>query len=495
MVAIRNRISPIFHNEWPLPIITLVAIILRIYKISAQPLWLDEIYAVQLSRQGLSAIIQNSLRDPHPPVYYILQMLTSGLWNVQSEWGWRWLSALCGIVTIPVFYFLCRRFSGRMASSIAALTLAVSPFHVYYSQEARPYAFVTLLAVVTTSIVADLLANQKSRSHWIALTLLSFIGLFSNYFYALIIGVQALILLLRTHQREWWIYALIMASGIGLDGYFISTGVSNFLQQNINAQSLTIVTYLQALAGEPARFAVRWQHWLLMAVVGGVVILGSIIAIRRWRKSLLEFYFFLQLLLALLFFFGLEVAFSFRLPKHVSRQLLMLIPALFSLLAIGMNFLGKYWKQIIPASLCVLILIASGAGINAYWHMTKSPEGSLILHVRPEILSSDLVVSLDYSISAAAYFYLPDDRVVTYLRESNGESEFTNNILLYPLNLSHPVPITDTSTTIRSSVRFWVIYRNTVDSALYSSLTERCTQIEVTASSPFTATLWENCQS
>jgi len=94
MLLIKNRIYPIIRAEWPGLLVILIGIGLRLYHISSQPLWLDEIYSVQISRQGLFAILQNSLRDPHPPFYYILQMLTSGLWNVQTEWGWRWFSVL-----------------------------------------------------------------------------------------------------------------------------------------------------------------------------------------------------------------------------------------------------------------------------------------------------------------------------------------------------------------------------------------------------------------
>ena len=494
MAALTRRLYPAIRNEWPLILVILAAIALRIYKIAAQPLWLDEIYAVQLSRQGFTAIIQNSLKDPHPPFYYLLQMWTSGLWNVQTEFGWRWLSALCGILTIPSFYLLTRRFSGQVGSLAATFTFAVSPFHIYYSQEARPYAFVTLLAVVSTILLVDLLAKPDSRSRWTALTILSCMGLFSNYFYALIIGVQALVLLIRTRQLEWWIYALIMTFIIGLDAFFLSTGTSNFLQQNINSQPLTIVSYLQSLAGEPARFTVQWQHWVMLGVVGGTAIIGSILAIRQVKKRSIELYFVIQLVLALLFFIILDIAFGFQLPKHVSRQLLILTPALFSLFAIGLDFVGKFGKRIIAVLLCILIVMASGAGIKAYWSMTKSPEGSIVLDIRPEIKSTDLVVSLDYSMTAAAYFYLSGHRVENYLRENNGVFEFTDNLLLYPLSLSQPMPITDTSSSIRNSARFWVLNRTTNEAALYSSLTGHCAQLETTSINPFTATLWENCQ-
>ena len=297
-------------------LVIFIGIVLRVYRISSQSLWLDEIYSVQISRQGLFAILQNSLRDPHPPFYYILQMLSSGIWNVQTEWGWRWLSAFWGIITIPAFYLLCRRFTGRLASTLAALTLAISPFHIYYSQEARYFIFITFLTVWSTILLADLLSDSNSRSRWFIFTVLSLIGLYTSYSYLLIIGVQGLILLIHTRQREWWLYALVITVCAGIAALMILPTIQVSVQANINAPSMTIITSLQSLAGEPVRFVVKWQHWLLIAVVVGTALLGVFSSVWKTRINLLGLYFSLQLILPIIFLVILDATLDIRLPKY-----------------------------------------------------------------------------------------------------------------------------------------------------------------------------------
>jgi uncharacterized membrane protein len=494
MILIQNRINLIIRSEWPGVLVIFVAIVLRIFRLAAQPLWLDEIYAVQVSRQGLIAIFQNSLRDPSPPIYYIIQKLTSGFWNVQSEWGCRWLSVLWGVLTIAGFYLLCRRFTSRTASALTSLIFAVSPFHIYYSQEARFYIFTTLLAVWSSILVADIISNPQSKRRWAVLTFLSLVGLFTNYIYLSIIGIQGLILLIHSRQREWWLYTAVITVTTALASFMIVRAFSSSVQNTINTQPLSLLSFIQSLAGETTRTGVKWQHWLMMILVGVTVLLGVFITGWRAKKGLLESYFILQLLLPLVILSVLDAAMDIRLPDYQSRQLLILVPALFSLFAVGLDFTLKHLNWIIPILLCTAILVASGAGLFDCWHITKSPEGSLALSIRSGIASNDTVISLDYSTTAAAYFYLLGVPVLRYLNETNSVYQFTYDLILSPLSAPGSAPIANiTMMDIRNSPRIWILNRNGINTDLFSSLTDRCTLVETTSVLPFIATLWENC--
>lgn len=61
----------------------------------------------------------------------------------------RALSALFSLCVFPALYWLCiERFAQPLTAWIAMLLLAVSPFHVYYAQEVREYAFWTVTLLV-----------------------------------------------------------------------------------------------------------------------------------------------------------------------------------------------------------------------------------------------------------------------------------------------------------------------------------------------------------
>jgi len=175
--------------------------------------------------------------------------------------------------------------------------------------------------------------------------------------------------------------------------------------------------------------------------------------------------------------------------------MIILLPALLSLIALGLDYIYMHWTWAIPILLCAAIVIGSTAGLYAYWHMTKSAESSLVLNIRPEIKSTDTIVSLDYYPTATSYFYLPGTPVLNYVRGKNEASQFTYNLLLYPIIQPGTAPIAKvTLSDIRHSSRFWVLNREGIHTDVQSALTDHCSLVKTTMVSRFTATLWENCQ-
>lgn len=95
------------------------------------------------------------------PFYF----LTARFWLQQfgnSIFVVRSLSALAGILCLPIIYLLCIELFDRPSVSLMAVILvAVSPFHVLYSQEARPYS---LWILTTLFSCLALLRVQKKHS-------------------------------------------------------------------------------------------------------------------------------------------------------------------------------------------------------------------------------------------------------------------------------------------------------------------------------------------
>ena len=175
--------------------------------------------------------------------------------------------------------------------------------------------------------------------------------------------------------------------------------------------------------------------------------------------------------------------------------MIILLPALLSLFALGLEYSYKNWTWAIPIILCVAIIVGSGAGLYAYWHMTKSAESALVLKIQPDLKSTDTVVSLNYSPTAAAYFYLPGIPVLSYVRGENENSQFTYNLLLNTIVHPGEVPIAKVAPSdIRHSSQFWVINREGSHTDVQSYLTSRCDFVKEIIVSQFFASLWKNCQ-
>ena len=491
----RDRLAATLKLEWPGIGLFVLALGLRAWGLAEQPLWLDEVFSMQLAREGALAILRNSLRDPHPPLFYLLQWLGSGFGSAQTEWGWRWISVLSGTLTIPAFYSLCRRFSGRLAAGLAGLVLAISPFHVYYSQEGRAYAFSTLLVVCSSILVADLMADSRRRGRWIELAAISLVGLYTSYFYLFILGTQGLALFIFARRRDWWLYAAILAVGTGLAAVMIVSTLSATARQHLDSQTLTVRLALQSLAGEPVRYGVNWQqHWMETWIFGEVMF-GVITSGRSITKTRQGAGFALLLMLPNIILAALKAWAGIRLPYYETRQVLIFVPALLALVAAGWDFLARRWSWKWAVGLCIPILAASGAGLLDYRQGTKSPEGTLAQQVKAALQAGEVVVSLDYWTTAGAYAYLPKPAVWVYSGEENGVYQFDDELRLYPLALKHPqLASTIDMEALRSQPGMWVLSRNGVNGEVLAALTQGCRQAKSVVSGQFEATRWEGCQ-
>jgi mannosyltransferase len=147
---------------------------LRFYHIGNKSLWIDEAFSLWMGRQPVGQMLDWLVRiDQHPPLYYLLLHLWMRLGD--GEAIVRIPSALCSTLTIPVIYLLGCRLSGQRLGLLAALILAVSPFHVHFAQEARMYALFTLNASLAMLALARLLADPCAATRALGQQFISFV--------------------------------------------------------------------------------------------------------------------------------------------------------------------------------------------------------------------------------------------------------------------------------------------------------------------------------
>ncbi len=103
---------------------------------------------------------QVALEDRQPPIYFAIAHLWMQLFPTDggfvSLWAARALPAVIGILTIPSIY-LCSYFVFRsqLIAHLTAAMLAVSPYGVYISQEARHYSLAILWIAISISCLAN----------------------------------------------------------------------------------------------------------------------------------------------------------------------------------------------------------------------------------------------------------------------------------------------------------------------------------------------------
>jgi uncharacterized membrane protein len=178
----------------------LLALGLRLWGLGRQSLWLDEAFSVYVARADLASILRAKL-DLHPPFYLLLLhgwMAVAG----QGEFAVRLLSLVFDVGTVGLIYVLGRRVFSPTMGLLAAFLLAVSPFHVYFAQEARSYALLCFLVLLSTILFLRALASNR-WADWASFGAVSLLALYTHYYAVFVLFTQGVYLLAtwRTHSR------------------------------------------------------------------------------------------------------------------------------------------------------------------------------------------------------------------------------------------------------------------------------------------------------
>ncbi len=175
--------------------IILVAFALRTYRLDFQSLWYDEAFSVELAGQGLDTVTQLlSTVENHPPLHFFALHFWERLTG-ESEFAVRYLSLVMALPAVSLIYVLGRRLLGMPASLVAALLLAFSPPHVYYSQEARMYSL--LVTLILLSAYALLRALQGGGIlAWSGFAFAGLLAIYSHYYAALALVAEGTLALI-----------------------------------------------------------------------------------------------------------------------------------------------------------------------------------------------------------------------------------------------------------------------------------------------------------
>ena len=142
---------------------------------------------VRSDRGVLDVIGYLALEEPqHPPLYFVLARLWAELFG-DFTGAIRSLSAFLSLLAIPGLYWLCRElFDSPSIASLATMLIAVSPFHVLYAQEARPYSLWILMTILSSAALLRAMRLKTVRSWALyALTLVG--GMYSHLFFGLVV--------------------------------------------------------------------------------------------------------------------------------------------------------------------------------------------------------------------------------------------------------------------------------------------------------------------
>lgn len=201
----RSPAHPRNRDAWIVVALVVVATLIRARGITAANLWLDEANSWQVASGSWHALFTDVLRSPLGPLYFVLLKPWIGLFG-ESALVLRSLSLVASIALIPVVYVLGARLLSRSVGLLACALLALSPLELYFAQEARMYALVSLLAAACVLAYAtwrgDAVARSRGALLWYVLTAIAL--MFTHLVAGVLlvaINIDAAILLARPRAR------------------------------------------------------------------------------------------------------------------------------------------------------------------------------------------------------------------------------------------------------------------------------------------------------
>ncbi len=146
-------------DAWAALAAAAISLALGLYQLGQPSFWIDESYTARTIADPYW-----DLRSEHHVVYYSFMKPWSALFG-SGEVALRLPSVIAAAAACALLVPFGNRLLGRPVGSIAGIVLALNPFVVQWSQQARSYTIVMLAAIVATWFLVDL-REKRTRRSW-----------------------------------------------------------------------------------------------------------------------------------------------------------------------------------------------------------------------------------------------------------------------------------------------------------------------------------------
>jgi hypothetical protein len=337
-----------------------LAAALRVYGLARQSAWADEITTLVIADPAnpFARFWHLVLSDTHPPLYYLFMRWWFAVFG-ESDLIARTPSLIFGILAVGAAALAFRpdRFRARLATM---LLIALSPGAIEYAQEARSYSLLLFLATLITGlcfrIVAGRSESDRASLHRLAaLFAVGFLAAFTHYF-GFLIALAAAITAATSLRRQPRLFLAAVTGVAALLAAFIPWV---FYHAHYMSYGLRMSGWI---AGFSAAAMASWfiALWLggRWALIGLTIAAAAQLSQRSFRMFAPRDPAF-QIALALpLLTLGAALAISCYAPVITSRNLMVILPALYLGMAALFDHAAARWRMPLAAvALAALLLL------------------------------------------------------------------------------------------------------------------------------------------
>lgn len=403
----------------PLILIIFFGFLLRLYRLAAYDLWYDESLSYSLAK--LFPVFSTfATLEPHPPLYYGTLSLWMGFFG-EGEFALRFLSVVCGITAIFLAYKLCGLCGDNRIALGGAIILAISPIHIWFSQEVRAYAFLTALLLAKVFFFLRAVTDSR-KSSWVCFLLFSLFATYTNYFTWMMVFPEMAILLFRKHRytvKKWtFCYVIAIAAFLPVMPKLLKdiTGVhSSFWISEPTFESL-LDTFINFTLGYNASLWVRAATYtcVILAVLG-------IFTSKKYKMFPLYFFLFFFLPILILFVFSKLVA-----PIYLDRYFISIAPFYLFLVVFGfMNIPNMIIRGFVGSFVVLSVFFPLSNYFSGYLPpkainsgiYAKRPFKPAVRYIQKAFQEGDRIVHTNPCTQWSFYYYMDKDKKVITRRE------------------------------------------------------------------------------
>ncbi len=332
-------------------ILVILGLFLRIYGVADEGISLDESYSIHNAEGSLGHIV--TLDDPSPFLYLLLIKPFAGLSDGNIFFS-RLPFMILGALSIFLIYLLGKKIFDGKVGLISALILTFSPYHIYYSQEARTYSLLFFSCLLSLYFFLKLL-DEDTKKNYLYYFLSTSILLYAHIFAVFVVLVQNIYFIYVHHSSKKFNLIRWFSSQAALLMLYVPAilNIYSYLQKTslwLTPQFLFDMLYILGLFSGGKYLSI---------ILSGLFIFGSYLLFRKRRPETVKEKEHHPYLLMMLIVTPLVIPLTYSLlfspiilPKYV---IFVMIPFIL-ILSFGLSRLDK---RICYGVLLVIILLSS----------------------------------------------------------------------------------------------------------------------------------------
>lgn len=380
-----------------------------------------------------------------PPLYFFALKFWIDLFG-DFETAIRTLSAILGVASIPLVFFIGRILFNSRVGLIAVFLSAISYFQIRFSQEGRDYAMLVFFTLLSFFLFIRLIKlNRSGKWDFIFYCIANILLIYTHYFGLFVVAAQIFYFVLIRRQvniNGSYFWRAQLATGI----VFLPWAIGLVLFSIPNSFSMG-QPGLEALISTLRNYSgyISTSIWLLL-IMGCLCLTGlvyrrsiyhqgriddNIIEINSLNRTIFLEWDVLLLLVWLVFPVVIPFLVS-QIPLemtgiYLSKYTISALPAFILLASKGLDvFLTKKYLHPVFISIILAITILSGIGLQDYYTTIKKEQWREAINQMEPLIQDNDVIILNQNYFSMAFDYYAKGRINTQAIPDGEETQIIN---------------------------------------------------------------------